>query len=64
MKPMNGKQILKILEVNGWTQTRVNGSHHMMKKGGITVPVPVHGSQDLGIGLLKKIEKQTRVKLI
>jgi predicted RNA binding protein YcfA (HicA-like mRNA interferase family) len=27
------------------------------------VPVPVHGAQDLGIGLLKKIEKQTGVKL-
>jgi len=22
------------------------------------LPVPVHGSQDIGIGLLKKIEKQ------
>jgi predicted RNA binding protein YcfA (HicA-like mRNA interferase family) len=35
----------------------------MMKKGRVTVPVPVHGAQDLGIGLLKKIEKQTGVKL-
>ena len=59
---MNGKQVIKILEAHGWTQTRVNGSHHMLKKGGVTVPVPVHGAQDLGMGLLKKIENQTGVK--
>ena len=60
---MNGKHVIKILEAHGWIQTRVNGSHHMLKKGGVTVPVPVHGAQDLGIGLLKRIEKQTGVKL-
>ena len=59
---MNGKQVIKILETHGWTQTRVNGSHHMLKKGGVTVPIPVYGAQDLGMGLLKKIEKQTGVK--
>jgi len=26
--------------------------------------VPVHGNKDLGIGLVKKIEKQTGVKLV
>lgn len=61
---MNGKQVIKALERDGWAQTRVNGSHHMMRKGGMTVPIPVHGSRDLGMGLLKKIEKQTGVKLI
>lgn len=28
-----------------------------------SVPVPVHGAKDIGIGLLKAIEKQTGVKL-
>ena len=27
------------------------------------VPIPVHGTKDIGIGLLKAIEKQTGVKL-
>jgi predicted RNA binding protein YcfA (HicA-like mRNA interferase family) len=36
----------------------------MEKEGYRSVPVPVHGSKDLGIGLLKAIEKQTGVKLI
>ena len=60
---MNGKQIIKTLEAHGWVITRSNGSHHMMKKGGSTVPVPVHGAHDLKIGLIKAIEKQTGVKL-
>lgn len=60
---MNGKEVMKELQRNGWVEARVKGSHHMMKKDGITVPVPIHGSKDIGIGLLKKIEKQTGVKL-
>ncbi len=36
----------------------------MEKEGLRAVPVPVHGTKDLGIGLLKAIEKQTGVKLI
>ena len=59
---MNGKQVIKILDAHGWAQIRVNGSHHLLKRGSVTVPVPVHGAQDLSIGLLKKIEKQTGVK--
>lgn len=62
-KIMNGKQVTKILESEGWTLDRVAGSHHVMIKGSLAVPVPVHGAKDLGIGLIKKIEKQTGVKL-
>lgn len=61
---MNGKQVIKALQSAGWAITRINGSHHMLKKGSMMVPVPVHGTQDLGIGLLRKIEKQTGVKLL
>lgn len=61
---MNGKQVIKTLQAAGWTLARINGSHHMLKKGNLTVPVPVHGTQDLKIGLLKKIEQQTGVKLV
>jgi len=36
-----------------------------MEKDGVQrpVPVPVHGHHDIGVGLLKKIEKQSGVKL-
>ena len=60
---MHGRAVIRELERHGWQQVRVTGSHHMLKKDGVTVPVPVHGSKDLGIGLLKKMEEQTGVKL-
>jgi len=60
---MNGKQVIKILKREGWTVYRVRGSHHILKKGSVKVPVPVHGKKELGKGLVSLIEKQTGVKL-
>lgn len=60
---MNGKQIIKILEKEGWSVLRINGSHYRLGKGSARVTVPVHGSRDIGPGLLKEIIRQTGVKL-
>lgn len=60
---MNGKQIIRKLENEGWHIKRVRGSHHIMSKDNRSVPVPVHGSAEIGKGLLSAIEKQTGVKL-
>ncbi len=61
---VNGKEVILILKKQGWHHTSTRGSHYKMEKEGYrAVPVPVHGSKDLGIGLLKAIEKQTGVKL-
>ena len=62
---MNGKQIIAKLQAAGWTLARINGSHHMMEKDGMprSIPVPVHGTKDIGAGLLADIQRQTGVKL-
>jgi predicted RNA binding protein YcfA (HicA-like mRNA interferase family) len=60
---MNGKEIIKILRQDNWQVVRVRGSHHLLAKGVKMVSVPVHGKKDIGIGLLRAIEKQTGVKL-
>ena len=60
---MNGKEVITKLKAHGWEVLRVNGSHHRMGKGEKRTTVPIHGSRDLGIGLLNAIEKQTGVKL-
>lgn len=62
---MNGKQIIAKLKEAGWVLVRVEGSHHIMEKAGELrpVPVPVHGSKDVGTGLLAKIQRQSGVKL-
>jgi predicted RNA binding protein YcfA (HicA-like mRNA interferase family) len=33
-----------------------------MEKDGKTIPIPVHGSKEIGKGLLAEIERQTGVK--
>lgn len=60
---MNGKQVIKRLEADGFRMLRVSGSHHIMSKDGRKATVPVHGASDLKIGTLKSIEKQSGVKL-
>jgi len=62
---MTGRQVIKILEAHGWRLARIHGSHHVMVKPGAprSVPVPVHGTADIGKDLLKRIERQTGVKL-
>jgi predicted RNA binding protein YcfA (HicA-like mRNA interferase family) len=55
--------IIKILEKNGWVLLRINGSHHRLGKDELITTVPVHGTRDLGRGLMAAIEKQTGVIL-
>ncbi len=54
-----GKRFCKILEAHGWNCARINGSHHIYTKFGevIRITVPVHGNEDLKIGLLKSMMK-------
>ena len=46
---MNGHEIIKILEKNGWILERITGSHHQYKKEGEPniITVPVHGKKDI-----------------
>ena len=60
---MDGREVVKALQAVGWKEVRISGSHHILQKDGKSVPVPVHGRRDLGIGLIRRIEKQTGVKL-
>lgn len=60
---MTGKEIIAKLKAAGWKLDRVHGSHHIMVKGGQAVPVPVHGSREVGAGLLAAIQRQSGVKL-
>ena len=54
---MRDKDLLKLLQSNGWELVRINGSHHVMQKDGQTEVVPVHG-KDVPTGLLNKILKR------
>jgi predicted RNA binding protein YcfA (HicA-like mRNA interferase family) len=59
---MTGK-VIASFKATGWSLDRVSGSHHVLVKDGRALPVPVHGSRDLGAGLLAAIQRQSGVKL-
>jgi predicted RNA binding protein YcfA (HicA-like mRNA interferase family) len=60
---VTGKELIARLKAAGWSVNRVHGSHHIMVKGEQAVPVPVHGSRDIGVGLIAALQRQTGVKL-
>ncbi|HEY8710427.1 MAG TPA: type II toxin-antitoxin system HicA family toxin [Burkholderiaceae bacterium] len=58
---MIGKEVIAKLKAAGWSLNRLHGSHHILTKDGSAVPVPVHGSRDIGAGLFAVIQRQTGV---
>ncbi|MBA2563255.1 MAG: type II toxin-antitoxin system HicA family toxin [Chitinophagaceae bacterium] len=61
---MKIKEIIKIIEKDGWFQVAQVGSHkqykHANKKGKVTIPF--HQGKDIPIGTLKSILKQAGLK--
>jgi len=56
---ISGKDLVKLLEVIGFTVVRINGSHHRMKHNdGRVTTVPVHKNEDIAKGLLRKIVRE------
>lgn len=56
---VSGKDLLKFLQILGFTVIRINGSHHRLKHGdGRITTIPVHGNKDLPKGLLRKIIRE------
>jgi predicted RNA binding protein YcfA (HicA-like mRNA interferase family) len=46
---VSGKQLVKILERQGWYVKRIRGSHHILRHPTVpdAIPVPVHGNQPI-----------------
>ena len=59
MKSISGKDFAKLLERNGWTLLRVQGSHHIYGKLGsqVRLLVPIHRNEALKIGLCRHLLK-------
>ncbi|PPD48587.1 MAG: hypothetical protein CTY16_05595 [Methylobacter sp.] len=59
MKSISGKAFAKLIEKRGWRLVRINGGHHVYMQTGnpIRLSIPVHGNEDLKIGLLKNFMK-------
>ena len=61
---MKAKELIKILEQNGWEESRQRGSHKIFKNVNfsISISVPDHGNKDLGKGLVNTILKEAGLK--
>lgn len=64
MKSYSSREIIKIIEDDGWELARVTGSHHAfrhnIKKGTVTVP---HPRKDLPLKTVKSILAQAGITL-
>lgn len=49
---MNGKDIIKKLQAQGWQVLRTEGSHVRMGKDAARTTVPLHGTRDVKAGTL------------
>ena len=58
---MRDKDLLKLMQKNGWKVVRVNGSHHILEKDGKLETIPIHG-KDVPNGLLNAILKRHGLK--
>ena len=59
----SAKNLIRVLEQNGFYFKRANGSHHLFfnPKSGKTIIVPVHGKNDLAKGTFFSILKQAGI---
>ena len=58
---MRDKDLLKLMQKNGWKVVCVNGSHHILEKDGKIETIPIHG-KDVPNGLLNAILKRHGLK--
>jgi len=60
---MNSRELIRLLEKDGWRRVAVKGSHHQFnhphKPGRVTVP---HPKKELPLGTFKSILKQAGLK--
>lgn len=60
---MKAKELLRLLRGYNCFELRQSGSHVRVQCGKCYTTLPLHAGEDLGIGLLKKIEKDLAVCL-
>jgi predicted RNA binding protein YcfA (HicA-like mRNA interferase family) len=63
LRVMSGKEVCRILEMNGFKMVRQRGSHMVMQRreGETTVTVPVPDHKEIRIGTLLSIIRQSRL---
>ncbi len=59
---LKAREVIRVLERLGYHKARHRGGHaHYTKPGKKTIPIPIHGGQDIGPGLLRKIMRDLQI---
>ncbi|MDP2633013.1 MAG: type II toxin-antitoxin system HicA family toxin [Candidatus Curtissbacteria bacterium] len=61
MKSVKPRQLIKVLEANGFEFIRQKGNHRLFKKDNLRVTIPYH-NKDLKPGTLRSILKQAEIQ--
>jgi len=63
LKSITGSEMCRLMEANGWSLRRINGSHHIYSKPGErkVISVPVNGGKNLKPGLALRIARDAGV---
>lgn len=63
LPPLTGREVLHVLQRAGYELIHVRGSHHYLRKPGVSglVVVPVHGGGALPSGTFRSILRQARL---
>lgn len=62
LSPISAKELIKILEKQGFEVVHQKGSHVRLKhQDGRRTTVPTHSGENVGVGLLRKILRDTNI---
>ena len=59
---MNNKKFLAILKRNGYTLTRIKGSHNIFKKEGKHISIPIKKGKDIHRGMINRLIKENNLQ--
>ena len=64
LNPIKGKELIKLLNKQGFETIRQKGSHvRLVHPNGLKTSIPIHASEQLGKGLLRKILRDTNLSV-
>jgi len=62
LSPIRGKDLIRILEKQGFAQIRQRGSHaRLVHPDGRKTSVPIHSGENVHLGLLRKILRDVNI---
>ena len=62
LSPIRGKDLIRILEKQGFETIRQRGSHaRLVRPDGRKTSVPIHSGENVHLGLLRKILRDTNL---